>query len=268
MFRVELSKQVRRWRTWLLAAALAGVPVLVVIAVRLSPPPPQNSQDAPPFLLQIVRNGLFAPLTGLALVQPFFMSLAIGLFAGDAIAGEAQSGTLRYLLVRPVRRPRLIVSKYAAAMTFTGTLLLIVICSGLFAGGVVFGIHPMPTLSGTSLSVVDGLVRILVSGAFILLAASGIVAVGMWISTLTDSGPGAIVATVIVAIASQIADQIPSLHAIQPFLPTHGWLGYTGLFRFPVDLSTMREGLTVSAAYTAVFLALAVWRFRHRDIAS
>ena len=64
----------------------------------------------------------------------------------------------------------------------------------------------------------------------------------------------------------QIADQIPSLHAIQPFLPTHGWLGYTGLFRFPVDLVTMREGLTVSAAYTAVFLALAVWRFRRRDI--
>ena len=124
----------------------------------------------------------------------------------------------------------------------------------------------MPTLSGTSLSVIDGLVRILASGSFILLAASGIVAVGMWISTLTDSGPGAIVATVIVAIASQIADQIPSLHAIQPFLPTHGWLGYTGLFRFPVDLVTMREGLTVSAAYTAVFLALAVWRFRRRDI--
>ena len=171
MFRVELSKQVRRWRTWLLAAALAGVPILVVVAVRLSPPPPQNSQDAPPFLLQIVRNGLFAPLTGLAIVQPFFMSLAIGLFAGDAIAGEAQSGTLRYLLVRPVRRRRLITSKYAAAMTLTGTLLLIVICSGLLAGGIVFGIHPMPTLSGTSLSVVDGLARILVSGAFILLAA-------------------------------------------------------------------------------------------------
>jgi ABC-2 type transport system permease protein len=169
-------------------------------------------------------------------------------------------------LVRPVRRTRLIVSKYAAAMAFTGALLLIVIASGLLAGGVVFGIHPMPTLSGTSLSVLDGLARILASGVFILLAASGIVAVGMWISTLTDSGPGAIVATVIVAIASQIADQIPSLHAIQPFLPTHGWLGYTGLFRFPIDLGTMRAGLTISAAYTAIFLALAVWRFRNRDI--
>ena len=104
MFRVEIGKALRRWRTWLLAAALAGVPVLIVIAVKASPPEPQAAEDAPPFLLQIVRNGLFAPLTGLAVVQPFFMSLAIGLFAGDAIAGEAQAGTLRYLLVRPIGR--------------------------------------------------------------------------------------------------------------------------------------------------------------------
>jgi ABC-2 type transport system permease protein len=266
MLRVELAKQIRRWRTWLLAAALAGVPVLVVVAIRLSPPPAQNAQDAPPFLLQIARNGLFAPLTGLALVQPFFMSLAIGLFAGDAIAGEAQTGTLRYLLVRPVRRPRLLISKYAAAMALTGALLVGVVSAGLLAGGVVFGIHAMPTLSGTTLSVVDGLARTLASAAYILLAASGIVSVGLWISTLTDSGPAAIVATVIVAIASQIADQIPSLHAIQPYLPTHGWLGYTGLFRFPIDLSAMRGGLIVSAAYTAAFMTLAVWGFRRRDV--
>jgi ABC-type transport system involved in multi-copper enzyme maturation permease subunit len=168
MFRVEIGKALRRWRTWLLAAALAGVPVLIVIAVKASPPRPQAAEDAPPFLLQIVRNGMFAPLTGLAVVQPFFMSLAIGLF----------------------------------------------------------------------------------------------------ISTLTDSGPGAIVATVIVAIASQVIDQIPNLHVVHPYVPTHGWLGFTGLFRFPVDWSGMRAGLTVSAVYTVVFLILAVWNFRRRDITS
>ncbi len=70
-----------------------------------------------------MRNGLFAPLTGLAVVQPFFMSLAIGLFAGDAIAGEAQAGTLRYLLVRPIGRARLLGAKYLSAMSLTGALL-------------------------------------------------------------------------------------------------------------------------------------------------
>ena len=268
MFRVEIGKAIRRWRTWLLAAALAGVPVLIVAAVKLSPPQPQNAQDAPPFLLRIVQNGLFAPLTGLAVVQPFFLSLAIGVFAGDAIAGEAQIGTLRYLLVRPVRRVRLLGSKFASAMTLTGAILAGVILAGLLAGGVVFGFGPLPTLSGTTLTFWEGLVRVVGSGAYILMAASGITAVGMFISTLTDSGPGAIVATVIVAIASQVVDNIPSLHAIHPYVPTHGWLGYVGLFRFPVDLSAMRSGLSVSAAYTVVFLALAAWNFRRRDVTS
>jgi ABC-2 type transport system permease protein len=268
MFRVEIGKAMRRWRTWLLASALAGVPVLIVIAVKASPPPAQAAEDAPPFLLQIVRNGLFAPLTGLAVVQPFFMSLAIGLFAGDAIAGEAQSGTLRYLLVRPVRRVRLLGAKYLSAMALTGALLVAVILAGSLAGGFVFGFGPLPTLSGTTLSTLEALVRVVGSGAYILLAASGIMAVGLFISTLTDSGPGAIVATVIVAIASQIIDQIPSLHALHPYVPTHGWLGFSGLFRFPVDWSGMRAGLTVSVIYTVVFMVLAVWNFRGRDITS
>jgi ABC-2 type transport system permease protein len=268
MFRVEIGKALRRWRTWLLAAALAGVPVLIVAAVKLSPPQPENAQDAPPFLLQIVQNGLFAPLTGLAVVQPFFMSLAIGLFAGDAIAGEAQNGTLRYLLVRPVRRVLLLGSKFSAAMALTGATLVGVILAGLLAGGVVFGFGPLPTLSGTTLSFWQGLARLVGSGGYIVLAASGITAVGIFVSTLTDSGPGAIVATVIVAIASQVVDHIPSLHALHPYIPTHGWLGYVGLFRYPVDWSAMRSGLSVSVAYTLVFLALAAWNFRRRDVTS
>jgi ABC-2 type transport system permease protein len=266
MLRVELAKAARRWRTWLLAAALGGIPCLIVLAVKLSPPTGAETGDAPPFLLQIVRNGMFAPLTGLAVVQPFFLSLAVGLFAGDAIAGEAQAGTLRSLLVRPVERPRLIGAKYASALALTGGLLLVVIVAGLVAGGAVFGLHPLPTLSGTTLSIPATLARTIVAALYILLAASGITSIGMFVSTLTDSGPGAIVATVVLAIASQVLEQIPSLHAIHPYLPTHGWLGYADLFRFPVEWGTMRAGLIVSAVYTTVFLGAALLWFERKDV--
>ena len=245
MFRVELGEGLPRWRTWLLAAALGGVPVLIVfaregVAARPAAPPrtPRRSCS------RSCANGLFAPLTGLAVVQPFFLPLAMGLFAGDAIAGEAQSGTLRYLLLRPVRRARLVLAKYCSSMTLLGALVARQIVAGVVAGGVVFGFGPLPTLSGSTLSVTEGArARRRASGVYMLAALSGIACVGLCISTLTDSGPGATVATVIVAIASQIIDQIPSLHAIHPFLPTHGWLGFTGLFRFPVDWAAMRAGL-------------------------
>ncbi len=266
MFRVEWMKALRRWRTYLIAAALGGVPFLIVIALKLSPPTEAAGPDAPPFLIQIVRNGLFAPLTGLAVVQPFFLSLAIGLFGGDAIAGEAQGGTLRYLLVRPVGRARLILAKYAAAMSILGVLLIGVIASGMLFGGIVFGFGPLPTLSGTTLPVGAAVLRIVGAGLYILLAAAGITGVGLFVSTLTDSGPGATVATVILAIASQILDRIPSLHVIHPYLPTHGWLAFTDLFRFPVAWGGMRSGLTVSAAYAVVFLTLALWRFARKDV--
>ena len=83
-----------------------------------------------------------------------------------------------------------------------------------------------------------------------VLALSGIACIGLLISTRTDSGPGAAVATIVIAIASQILGQIPSLDAIHPYLPTYGWLGFTGLFRFPVDWDQMRGGLLVSAVYS------------------
>ncbi len=268
MFRVELAKAFHRWRTWLLAAAIAGIPVVIVLATKLSPPQAQDAQDAPPFLLQIGTNGLYAALTGLAVVQPFFLPLAAGLFAGDAVAGEAQAGTLRYLLLRPVRRTRLVLAKYASAMTLLGFMVVATIVSGVVAGALVFGLKPMPTLSGTTLTIAEGLLRIGGAGAYMVLAMSGIACIGLWISTRTDSGPGAAVATIVIAIASQIMGQIQSLHVIHPYLPTNGWLGFTGLFRFPVDWSHMRAGLTVSAAYTVVFLALALTGFRRRDVTS
>ncbi len=268
MYRVELAKAVHRWRTWLLAAALGAIPVVMTIALKLSPPPTAASADGPPFLLQILQNGLFVPLTALAVLQPLFLPLATGLFSGDAIAGEAQAGTLRYLLVRPVRRRHLVLAKYASSMTLVAGLVAVAIICGLAAGAAAFGWHPLPTLSGTTLSVGATLVRILAAGLYMVAAISGIASVGMFVSTRTDSGPGATVATIVVAIASQILDTIPSLHTIQPYLPTHGWLGFTDLFRFPVDWSGMRGGLTVSAAYTMVFLGLALWGFARRDVTS
>jgi ABC-2 type transport system permease protein len=267
MYRVELAKAFRRWRTWLLAAALGGIPVVIVLAVKASPPT-ESGPDAPPFLIQILTNGLFAPLTGLAVIQPFFLPLATGLFCGDAIAGEAQAGTLRYLLVRPVGRTRLVLAKYASSLTLLGVLVGVAILCGLVAGAVVFGLHPLPTLSGTTLPVGEAMLRILASGVYMVAVVSGVACIGLFVSTRTDSGPGAAVATIVVAIASQILDNIPSLRVIQPYLPTHGWLAFTDLFRFPVEWGGMRAGLVVSLCYSAVFLGLALWGFRRRDVTS
>jgi ABC-2 type transport system permease protein len=264
MLRVELGKAVHRLRTWVFATGLAGLAILPVVILATSP----SSAGGPVFFDYIRRNGLFAALTVIALIQRFFLPLGTALLSGEAVAGEASAGTLRYLEARPVGRARLILWKYAAVKTEVAAAIGWVMLDGLIAGGIAFGYGPLPTLSGTTLSTGAGALRILVAGLYALCGMAGHGAIGVFISTLTDSGPGATVATMALAIASQIVDNLPSLHVVHPYLFSHGWLAFVDLFRSPVEWGEMIKGLELDASYTLVFLALALWVFGRKDVVS
>jgi ABC-2 type transport system permease protein len=268
MFGAELIRAVRRWRTYLFAAGLAGIPILIVLSLALSSTPPQNSPDAPPFLALILSNGLFAPLTALAVIQPFFLPLGASLLSGDAIAGEASAGTLRYLLARPVDRTRLIVSKYGFVMFQVAAGVVWVAVVGLVAGGIAFGYGSIPTLSGITIGPGATLLRMAATAAYLVAGVAGIAAIGMFISTLTDSAAGAAIAPVAVAIVSQILDHVDSVRAIHPYLISHQWLAYLDLFRSPVVWGNVVRGLITFAVYTALFLGLALTVFRRKDVTS
>ena len=66
----------------------------------------------------MLANGSLFAVAALAIVLPLFLPVAVAVVAGDSIAGEAQAGTLRYLLVRPVGRTRLLVAKLVAMLVF------------------------------------------------------------------------------------------------------------------------------------------------------
>src|SRR6478736_3785963 len=112
----ELATQFRRWRTWAMLAALALIPILLGIAVRLVGGP--RPGRGPAFLDQITDNGFFVALAALTVAIPLFLPLTVSVAAGDAIAGEASHGTLRYLLIAPAGRVRLLLVKYLSAVAF------------------------------------------------------------------------------------------------------------------------------------------------------
>ncbi len=265
MFRVELGKAARRWRTWVLAVVLGAVPALIVVALVLNPPPPGAADG---FFTLATRNGLFAPLAALTVVQPFLLPLTAGLLSGDAIAGEASAGTLRYLLVRPVRRRTLVLGKYASVVALLVAAVTVIVVVGLLAGGITFGLGSIPTLSGTTLSLSEALLRLTGAALYAVAGVAGLAAVGLFISSLTESGPGATVATVAVAIIGQILGALSSLEAIHPYLLNEYWLAFFELFRSPVSFDLMRTGLLVFGAYTAIFLGLALAVMSRRDITS
>lgn len=270
LLRSEITTTFRRWRTLALLAVLAGVPVLVGIAVKIETgdrgPGGGGGQGGPAFISQVTHNGLFLVFTSLAVTLPFFLPMSIGVIAGDSLAGEAHGGTLRYLLVAPAGRTRLLLVKYATTLTFCLVATLVVALSALATGALLFPLGEVTLLSGTSISFGEGLLRALAIAGVVALSLIGLAAVGLFVSTLTSSGIAAMATTVGLLITVQILDTIPQLSAVQPYLFPHYWLSFADLLRDPVYWDQLQKNLGLQALYAAVFGSAAWARFTTRDI--
>ncbi|MFJ8463117.1 ABC transporter permease [Streptomyces swartbergensis] len=270
LLRSELTTTFRRWRTLALLAVLAAVPVLVGIAVKMETSdgssPGGGGGGGPAFISQITNNGLFLVFTALAATLPFFLPMAIGVVAGDAIAGEANAGTLRYLLVAPAGRSRLLLTKYATVVVFCLAATLVVAVSALTVGALLFPLGDLTTISGTQISFAEGLGRALLIALAVAASLIGVAALGLFVSTLTGSGIAAMATTVGLLITVQILDQIPQLHALQPYFFSHYWLSFADLMREPVYWDDLTKNLGLQALYAVVFGSAAWARFTTKDI--
>jgi len=263
----ELSVLFRRRRTWAMLVAVALIPILLAVAVRLSSEALAPG-EGPPFLDRVTQNGLFTGFTAMVVAIPLFLPLTIGVVAGDTIAGEAGQGTLRYLLVAPAGRVRLLLVKYIGAAAFSLVATLTLMLAGILIGVALFPVGPVTLLSGDVISVPESLLRSLLVASYVTVSLLGLSAIGLFISTLTDVPVGAMAATIVVSVVAQILDVLPQLSWLHPWLFSHYWLGFAELLSQPLDFTSFGANALVQAAYIAVFGALAYSRFATKDILS
>jgi ABC-2 type transport system permease protein len=227
----------------------------------------------------------------------------VAVVAGDSIAGEAAGGTLRYLLVRPVGRTRLLVAKLISvtanvlsvvlAVTFTayatGIFLLgpsraaaVGQAPGGGTGGSVAGTGPgiagqaptagqaaggaVTSLSGAPLSLLQLTERIAGAIAFITVSMLGVAAIALFLSTITDSALGSALGALAALVASEILVALNAATVVQPYLPTRYWLAWIDFFRQPVFWRDIQRGFGIQAVYVVVFLAAAWANFSTKDI--
>jgi len=267
LLRSELGMVFRRRRNQVLLLVLAGIPVLIATAVRLAANPPPAGQG-PPFLEQIAGNGVFVALTALTVVLPLFLPLAVSVVSGDAVAGEASLGTLRYLLVVPVSRTRLLVLKYAGVLAYCLVAALLVATVGVLVGLLLFPIGPVTLLSGTQVSLAAGLWRLLLVALYVAASMAAVGAIGLFVSTLTESPVAAMATSTVLAITSQVLDAVPQLQPIHPWLFSHYWLNFGDLLRDPIATGGVLRGLLAAAVYVGIFGSLAWSRFGGKDVSS
>jgi ABC-2 type transport system permease protein len=264
---VELRKLLRRPRTWVLVALLCALPTVVAVFVAVSEVAPRPG-TGPAFLSAVLGNGALFPAAALAIVLPLFLPVAVAVVAGDAIAGEAQAGTLRYLLVRPVGRTRLLVAKLVSVIAFTLLAVTAVAVTAYGVGVQLFGSGPLPTVSGTELSTGAATLRTVLAVAYVGWSMLGVAAVALFLSTLTDSPLAAALGAVAVLVTSGVLVGLDAASVVQPYLPTRYWLAFVDLFRDPVLTRDLVRGTALQGVYIVVLLVAAWANFTTKDVTS
>jgi ABC-2 type transport system permease protein len=267
-FRSELWLIFGRRRNHAGMALLAAVPIVIAVAMKIADPAPGEAADGPNFFAAITSNGLFVALAALTIELPLFLPIAVAAISGDSVAGEANLGTLRYLLTVPVSRNRLLAVKYAGIVVFAFTITLMVAAVGVLIGLALFGGGPVTLLSGAQVGLGEGLLRLLGVCAYIAVSLCALGAVGLFVSTLTEQPMGAAIAVIMLTLASFVLDSIPQVGWLHPYLLTHNWQGFGDLLRDPVAYAGLRPGLLSAGAYVVVFLTAAWARFGARDVTS
>jgi ABC-2 type transport system permease protein len=268
-FRSELRLVFGRPRNLAMLGVLVAIPGFLGVVLRLTINANNGGAGGgPPFLNQLAGNGVFLSLVVLSLMLVLILPLVIAVVAGDSIAGEANMGTLRGLLTVPAGRTRLLAVKYAAIVVFSLVSCLLVAGVSLIMGLILFHTGPVTLLSGTTVPLANGVVRVLVVAIYAAVAMAALGAIGLAASTFTQHPVGAIAGVLVVVVASEIADQVPQLSGIHPILPSHFWLSWDGMFRAPIDTSGIQHGLVSFALYIVIFGAIAWARLTSADVTS
>jgi ABC-2 type transport system permease protein len=266
LLRSELRLSLSRRRNQVGLGVLAAVPVVIAIAVKVAAP--TSGGSGADFIDSIAGNGFFVALAALSVEIGLFLPLAVAATSGDAIAGEADVGTLRGLLVVPVPRTRLLAVKYVAIVLGALAAVALVAVVGLVVGALLFGLHPVTTLSGTTIGLGAALWRLLLVVGYVTAFLAALGALGLFVSTLTEQPMGATIGIVLVSTTMWILDAIPQLDWLHPWLLVDQQAAFADLLRDPVLWDNMRTGLLTDLAYAVVFASASWARFAGADVTS
>jgi len=262
---VELSRQLRRRRTQFALGLMALLPVILVISFAFG----TNTGRGAVSLVDLATSGAinFA-MVCLFFSANFLLIVVISLFFGDTIASEASWSSLRYLLAMPVPRIRLIRQKVLVAGLLSVFALLVLPVVALVIGGFAYGWNPLSTPVGEQFTFGEGLVRLALIVGYVAVQLTWVAGLALLLSVSTDAPLGAVGGAVLISILSQILNQIDALGDIRNWLPTHYSFAWTGALVDPVRWDDMIRGGFASLAYAVLFAAIAVLRFRRKDITS
>lgn len=278
MIGVELAKQLRRPRTCLTFAAIGAFAVVLTVALSVSGAGRVEPVGDIPLLVVPARSAFSVSVIALAGTMKFFLPLAVAIFAGEAVAGEAGWGSLRYVLARGVSRSRLLASKAAVAGLFAAAAVVLLPVAATVAGLVAYGWSPLVAVDGGASSPLHqaaatfpppaALGRLALATAYVAAGMTSVFAFSFFLSTVTSRPLVAVAGGVGLTILSRVlnSDYLPGVAALSPYVPNNDVDLWLHLFQQPVQTDGMAHFLALQAGYVVVFGGLAWWWFTRRDV--
>jgi ABC-2 type transport system permease protein len=269
LLRLELTKLRYQKRTWVGLGGLAIVPIVATIALYLSHGNEGGPRDTLPLIAGQLKNGLFIPLFAVVILGAFLLPLATSMVGANTIAGEAEAGTIKTVLSRPVRRGSLLTAKWAVSVLYVAAALTLVFAVGLIAGLIAFGVHGIFVHLGpiqVSFSVGHTLWLTFLAYVLQLVSMTAVLSFAVMLSTMTNSSLTAAVGSLVIVLVVEILLQFSYFAFLRPYVFTNYFSSGADLFRQRIPWGTIVRGVFCSAAWSAGFVLIA-WRcFGSRDI--
>lgn len=264
--RVEAIRQLKRRRTQIAYGLLVVVPFLLILAFKVGSS--SNTSGAPGLAELATRGAANFTLFTIYVSTGFLLVVVVALFAGDTIASEASWASLRYLLIAPVPRSRLLRQKLLVALGSSAIAIVGLPVVAYVAGGVAFGWAPPESPLGNTLGNGQALVRLALITGYLMVSLVFVASLAFFLGVCTDAPLGAVGGSVLIVIVSNILDAVSALGGLRHFLPTHYEFSWLDAISPSVSWGGMARGASYCAVYSAILLVAAWYRFARKDITS
>lgn len=268
-WRAEWGRQLRRRRTVVTFGLLLALPIILVIAFAFGEDDGNRRGGAATRIFDLAQSGAANfSLVVLFLSSELLLVLVAALFCGDTVPSEASWSSLRYLLIAPVRRSRLLTSKAVIAIASTVIATILLPAWALLVGGIAYGWDPLTNPLGENLTWGQFLPRLALACAYIFVTMLPIGAIAFWLGTRSDAPLAAVGGAVLINILANILDQLDALDPYRNALPGHYGRDWQDALAIEPVWTDMIHGTLWSLVWALAFTMLAYRRFRRVDILS
>jgi len=278
LFWFETYKTFSRWRTYIGFIAIAVVVIVSEMVMKLS------ASEISYRMMKVfqkdflisgnVLNGWFVTafiMNTLHIHIPFLISLV----AGDMVSGEATSGTIRFLLIRPPSRSRIIVAKYLTALFYTAGIVLFFAVLSILLGLILFGpgdlvVHHYGKFGIVIIPEAQIPFRMLLAFCAAIWSMTVVASLAFLFSTLAENSIGPIIGTMAVVIIFLVFSNLPLdfFRNLSPYLFTHYMNLWQRFLDQPIPWDSILRSAVILGVHNIFLFSMALVIYRRKDIKS